>query len=112
MAFQKDLQIGNSSLIVPDAYISVSRIEFYAKKQILISTSFHASRQDKIDEKDAIAPEKQLPPLKSDDPVFDNFFSMSALVAAGADIVGNAYQYLRTLPEFADAEDVFETLNS
>lgn len=105
MALQKNITIPGTSLVVSNAYLRISEISLIPRISVNIVVSFYVNQSDRENNKSSIKASESFQ-IKNDDPLFEEFFSTESLDEEGSNIISNSYQFLKTLPDFAEAEDV------
>jgi len=103
MALQLDYKIRQSSTIIQNAYWKIHRIDFHQKKSIYIGITPMFIEQN--NEKIALCECINFG-LTAENENFDLFFSNEVLSLENVNIVENAYNYLKTLPEFENAINI------
>ena len=112
MALQINRKLLNSSLVIPEAYIHIDRVELINKTACNILVCVYATKEDK---------DSGLPGIESvlvnvlakryneegeliDNSDFSNHFSSDALDREGSNLIKAAYLYLLSQEEFANAK--------
>ena len=102
----------NTGLSITDAYYKIMRVDIINEQRVcLLLGAYTAKKQAqpiKVSEHNLHVSQDVAEGETPVTPFADNF-SIAAMDAVDANLIKNAYNYLKTLPEFADAEDVLES---
>ena len=105
MAFKRTRTIRNTDLIVNDGYQKIVNISFLIGNSITFSLQMAKDLNNSNQELFIDGFEESVF-VRSNDPLWDTYFSDSALRGNGVTLIGNAYLYAKTLDSFSDAVDV------
>ncbi len=105
MAFKRTRGIRNTDLIVTDGYQKIFSIRHLIGDSVSFSLQI-AKDQNNSNERLFIDGFDETVFVRSNDPLWDTYFSDSALRGNGVTLIGNAYLYAKTLDSFSDAVDV------
>jgi hypothetical protein len=106
MALQLTYRLTGTTIDIKDAYYRIGSISINPKESVNIQMLVY---KDLLDRQNNLAINDRRGVnffIEKDDPLYDNYFSNVALKVTGKTIIIRAYEYLKQLPQYANATDI------
>lgn len=103
MALQKNLTLDNG-INLPNGYIKVTLVNMATNQYVDISVEIFKDRAASDDKRPSVVKFEH----KCSSNVYHTYFSIDVMNQEGVNVIGQCYNYLKTLPFYSNATDVMD----